>query len=384
MKSETEWIEFLLRARDDGLSIDEIVELTLELAGSGEVIEGWEFPTADLASTGGPSSLSTILVPLHLVAAGYRVPKLGVPGRPAGGIDTLAQIEGYRTNFSRADVERLLPACRYVHFESGGNFAPADATTFRLRQEHGCQSVAELAVASLLSKKVALAVEGAGLEIRVGRHGNFGATYSEARGNARTYMAVAARVGVRPVCILTDASVPYQPYIGRGEAIWALSKIFRSEADDWLQAHHRQCARMAEEVSGRIGSTRIENLWDVFAMNCKAQGGRAERLHQIADRISSQHKNTIVSPASGHCRYDLAALRRLLVIAQLKGGADRYPDGAGVRLLVEPGRSVSKGEAILSWRGCDTEAEFLKTGLANCCSIEESPILPAPIEVIHE
>ena len=384
MKSEGEWIEVLQRAKAVGLSIDEIVDLTLELANSGEVIGGWEFPTADLASTGGPSSLSTLLVPLHLVAAGYRVPKLGVPGRPAGGIDTLAQIEGYRTNFSRADVERLLPECWYVHFESGGDFAPADAATFRLRQEYDCQSVAELAVASLLSKKVALAVEGAGLEIRVGRHGNFGASFSEARGNARTYMAVAERVGVRPVCILTDASIPYQPYIGRSEALWALSKMFQGTAEGWLQAHYRQCALMADEISGRMGSRVIERLWDVFAMNCNAQGGQAEIIFQIADRTSSQHIHVIVSPKSGYCRYDLANLRRLLVAAQSKGGCGQYPDTAGVRLLIEPGQRVSKGEPIMSWRSCNADTESLETGLANCCSIEEFPVLPAPIEVINE
>tara|TARA_R110001606_G_scaffold199398_2_gene347097 strand:+ start:6538 stop:7707 length:1170 start_codon:yes stop_codon:yes gene_type:complete len=384
MKSEGEWIEMILRAKEIGLSIDEIVDLSLDLAHSGEVIGGWEFPTADLASTGGPSSLSTLLVPLHLVEAGCRVPKLGVPGRPAGGVDTLAQIEGYRTTFSRGEVERLLPLCRYVHFESGDIFAPADAATFRLRQEHGCQSVADLAVASLLSKKVALAVDMAGLEIRVGRHGNFGASFSEARVNARTYMDVAKRLGLRPICILTDASVPYQPYVGRGEAIWALSKIFRGEAERWLLAHHEQCAFMADEISGKAGSKDIGKLWEIFAINCRYQGGQANSIHQIADHISLQHTNFVVSPSSGFCRYDLANLRHLLVAAQSKGGSNQYPDTAGVRLLIEPGRRVSKGEPIMSWRSRTADADFLKAGLADCYAIEDIPANAAPIEVINE
>ncbi len=60
---------------------------------------------ADVASTGGPSSLSTLLSPLFLRAGGAVVPKLGVPGRPAGGIDCLAQIPGYRTELSAQEVE---------------------------------------------------------------------------------------------------------------------------------------------------------------------------------------------------------------------------------------------------------------------------------------
>src|SRR5690348_1284014 len=65
----------------------DLASLSSTLARSGEQKR---FPsnvhTADIASTGGPSSLSTLLGPLYLRALGFHVPKLGVPGRPAGGI----------------------------------------------------------------------------------------------------------------------------------------------------------------------------------------------------------------------------------------------------------------------------------------------------------
>ena len=49
---------------------------------------------ADVASTGGPGSLSTLLPPFVLSTLGCNVVKLGVPGRSAGAIDSLATLPG--------------------------------------------------------------------------------------------------------------------------------------------------------------------------------------------------------------------------------------------------------------------------------------------------
>lgn len=75
-------------------SVDLVAELASKLAASGHQRPKGRIE-ADLASTGGPSRLSTLLVLLQLVAAGCRVPTVGVPGRPAGGIDVLATVPGH-------------------------------------------------------------------------------------------------------------------------------------------------------------------------------------------------------------------------------------------------------------------------------------------------
>ncbi len=63
-------------------------DLARSVASSGAQISARASFSADVASTGGPTSLSTLICPLFLRAAGAVVPKLGVPGRPAGGIDS--------------------------------------------------------------------------------------------------------------------------------------------------------------------------------------------------------------------------------------------------------------------------------------------------------
>lgn len=60
---------------------------------------------------------------------GYIVPKLGVPGRPAGGLDVLVQIPGYRTSLSGKQVAAVIEACGYAHFEAK-TIAPMDNEFF--------------------------------------------------------------------------------------------------------------------------------------------------------------------------------------------------------------------------------------------------------------
>jgi hypothetical protein len=84
--SDFEIVAFLRSVSEDAPSDASLAaELATALASSGEVYDPHCLLTADVASTGGPSSLSTLLCPLFLRVGGLVVPKLGVPGRPAGG-----------------------------------------------------------------------------------------------------------------------------------------------------------------------------------------------------------------------------------------------------------------------------------------------------------
>src|SRR5438309_6583735 len=77
----------------------DIAYLATRLAKSGELLSKFDNQlVADVASTGGPSSLSTVLCPLYLARGGAIVPTLGVPGRPAGGTDILACVHGFTSS----------------------------------------------------------------------------------------------------------------------------------------------------------------------------------------------------------------------------------------------------------------------------------------------
>lgn len=360
----------ILRAPDD---IDAIVELARALAESGRC-RPVNVNSADVASSGGPSSLSTLLCPLHLVAAGLTVPKIGVVGRPAGGVDVLGTVPGYRAELSSDEFEHVLSTAHYAHTVAGQTWAPADAILFRLRQEQGTQAIPALAVASLLAKKFAGGVGVAGLEARVAAHGNFGATVSEARKNADLYCEVATKLGLLPVVILTDARVPFQPYLGRGESLTALTLILRGQTQDpWLTSHAALCSKIADIVTrcsrsskAADGDPSLNAASDAMEENLRAQGSSRADLDQRVELVASHSRTVVHADSDGFVDYRLDRLRALLLATQSgsqpqTGKRSTYPDASGIRLLRAPWQEVRRGEPVLEFRStAEAETSTLK------------------------
>lgn len=366
----------------EGLQLEQIAELALQLAASGSQLNLGDAATADIASTGGPTSLSTLLCPPMLVATGWQVPKLGVPGRPAGGIDVLGTIPGYKTTLDAAAAGRVLANCNYVHVDAGAAFAPADAALFRYRQRVGAQAVPDLAIASLLAKKIAMGVKRVGLEVRVAGHGNFGADFAEAKRASQKFCAVARVVGIESFCLLTDASRPFQPFLGRGEALLALRLVLDGDESDWLAEHVEACTSMTSAV---VGTAKFDRrvISEAAIRNIEAQGGSERAFREYADEIVSRHNGALVADRSGHVLYDLHKLRTAVMQAQ--GTSLGYTDDAGLILLVRPGDRVEPGENLLSVRCPAAARQAFEAALRGAITISVTPAGSPPVamECVH-
>lgn len=352
-------------------------KLAVVLADSGSRFCRPNAATADVASTGGPSSLSTLLCPLFLRVGGLEVPKLGVPGRPAGGIDCLAQIAGYKTTLNDDELHVAMGRAGYAHFLSSGRFAPLDARVFKLRQEHGFQEVPTLVAASLLSKKIAVGLTTACLDVRVAHHGNFGRTMAEAEENATMFARAAALVGIAGRPVLTDGSTPYQPYVGRKEALAALADVFSSTADSWLQEHVETCRRLSiaaapADRAPLIQAAEAGDLRHAFMENVAAQGAEEEAFSEAVRKARGGARLEILADGDGRVSVSLEAVRRCLVAAQATGPNKdvAFPDPAGVILLKRPGDVVLKGEALATVRvDVDSMVGRLKQDLCAAISV---------------
>jgi pyrimidine-nucleoside phosphorylase len=341
------------------------------MAKSGNVFE-WSSDevTADLASTGGPTSLSTLLGPLYLRSYGLLIPKLGVPGRPAGGIDVLAQLPGYRITFTSREIRDVLTKCGYVHFLADDNFAPLDALLFRYRQKVGSQDVPFLAVASLLAKKIASGVKIAGLDVRVASHGNFGGTFSQARHFAKMFCAVARSAGISAVAVMTDARTPYQPFVGRGEALLALKTIFDGRAEPWLNEHNNRCRLMAAHVASLTDRQPTEGesheIRARFAQNIEAQGSSMDAFEMKVDAVVAGHRHKLIATADGFLKIDIGAIRDTFakVHSRLES-ACQFADELGLILQVPVGSYVKRGTLLATVRATGVIWSEFRTKLEN-------------------
>lgn len=336
-------------------------ELATILAASGERLSIDGAVVADVASTGGPASLSTLLAPLFLRAAGAIVPKLGVPGRPAGGIDCLAQIPGYRTDLSGRDVNEILSGSGYAHFLAKGEMAPLDGRMFKLRQAMNAQAVPTLVAGSLLSKKLAVGVKYAGLDIRVASHGNFGNDRGTAAANARLFSDAARALDIDASPVLTDARYPYQPYLGRREALLALDDVFRGTCPPWLGGHVETCRVLAlacvpADLRPKIADVSPKELRQHFDDNLVAQGANPDDFDAVVRDTRREHTGYVLAAHDGFCFYHLDLLRDRLVEWQGMFRSERlpFPDPVGLVLLAAPGQWVSGGTPIATIRAPET------------------------------
>jgi pyrimidine-nucleoside phosphorylase len=338
-------------------NVEVAASLARILADSGKKFSSHRSDSADVASTGGPASLSTLLAPLYLRAAGIPVAKLGVPGRPAGGIDCLAQISGYRIRFTIEEAESIYKRTGFVHFLADGEAAPLDRRMFEVRQEIGAQAVPTLVAASLLAKKLVANVRFVGLDVRVAVHGNFGGDWNEAKRNALFFRAVAKALMLSAAPVLTDGEFPYQPFLGRGESLLALANIFDGNADSWLREHDQLCQRLAlqcvpHKLRPNVAKVSPSELRDVFLTNVRAQSGSPESFVQVTNLTKAGHTAEIVAHRSGFVTYSLRELRDLFVGLQRRAQTrnSEFPDPIGLILLRRPGEWVEKTKPLATMR----------------------------------
>ncbi len=336
----------------------DIAYLAKKLAQSGVMLREKDGPVkADIASTGGPGSLTTIFTPLFLNAFGLSIPKLGVPGRPAGGIDVLAQIPGYRYDLEEKEIVHILSKGGYVHFLASAKYAPLDAKLFEYRKKHGALIYPPLVIASILAKKIAVGVQFAGLDVRVAPHGNFGSSWEAARENAKCFCRVAALVDCNGVCFLTDNTIPPQPYIGRGEALVAVSRYFEGKTPIWLKNHIDMCYAMAKSLANRanLKATSYPSRSDIltlFSNNLHNQGTSFEAFKIRVDQVEKEPTFDLQAQEEGFLEVNIDMIRDIItsIQAQALNNLSLFPDPCGITFVKIPGQYVNKGEQIASIR----------------------------------
>lgn len=143
----------------NGMTDEEIVNLTFAMANSGDVLDLSKFGenVVDKHSTGGVGDkVSIILLPI-IASLGIPVAKMSGRGLgfTGGTVDKLESIPGYKTNI---DIHNFIQNVENIGISMIGqtaNLAPADKKIYALRDSISCVESIPLIASSIMSKKIA-------------------------------------------------------------------------------------------------------------------------------------------------------------------------------------------------------------------------------------
>ncbi len=307
--------EVLIDRYASDLSAGAVAELAEALAASGNVLQLPEDlqPYADVPSTGGPSSLSTLLCPLLLVTNGFHVPKISATGSVSGAIDTLMMIPGYRADLDAASLVHSLRAGGIAHSLQSEGLCPADRVLIEVRRQKGAMRQSRLLTASLLSKKLVVPGTLAVFDFRLGEAGNVADTLEEGREIAEFFLSVARKLGVIAAVVLTNGQSYSCSAVGRLESLTLLTSMLQGK-DQPLPLDRRH-VEACENIAGVAASLmrepmthttnqrcqeRVKSAWQVFCAHLEAQGAGHRQLNTALEMRTEQHVDVTSAREAGY------------------------------------------------------------------------------------
>ncbi len=213
----------------NGMSKEEITNLTLAMAYSGEVLDLSEFGiVVDKHSTGGIGDKVTLILAPIIASLGIPIAKMSGRGLgyTGGTIDKIESIPGYQTNIDIKTFKENVKKLGVSLIGQTLNLAPADKKIYALRDATATTESIPLISSSIMSKKIAAGANKIVLDVTCGS-GAFMKNLDDAVKLAETMKNIGKLAEKETICVITSMEEPLGEAVGNSleviEAIDALN-----------------------------------------------------------------------------------------------------------------------------------------------------------------
>ena len=219
----------------NGMDEEEITNLTLAMAHSGDILDLSELGTVvDKHSTGGVGDKVTLILAPIIASLGIPVAKMSGRGLgyTGGTIDKLESIPGYQTNISEEDFISNVKKIGISLIGQTMNLAPADKKIYALRDATSTTESIPLIASSIMSKKIAAGANKIVLDVTYGS-GAFMKTKKKAQELADTMIKIGKLAGRETVAVITPMEEPLGRNVGNNlEVIEVVEALKGNMAED--------------------------------------------------------------------------------------------------------------------------------------------------------
>lgn len=212
----------------NGMTEEEITNLTLAMAHSGDILDLSEFGiVVDKHSTGGIGDKVTLILAPIIASLGIPVAKMSGRGLgyTGGTIDKLEAIPGYQTNITIDEFRRNVGTIGISLMGQTLNLAPADKKLYALRDTIAATASIPLISSSIMSKKIAAGANKIVLDVTCGS-GAFMKDLDQATHLAETMKKIGELAQKETICVITSMEEPLGEAVGNAleveEAVRAL------------------------------------------------------------------------------------------------------------------------------------------------------------------
>lgn len=275
----------------NGMDDQEITDLTLAMASSGDILDLSTISTniVDKHSTGGVGDkVSLILLPL-VASCGVTVAKMSGRGLgfTGGTIDKLESIPGYEVNISMDEFLKKVRTNGISLISQTLNLAPADKKIYALRDGIDCVGSIPLIASSIMSKKIASGANKIVLDVTVGK-GAFMKDMKSAQELAKQMIKIGKLADREVVCILTNMNEPIGYAIGNSIEIEEVVAFLNGDMPEDLK-----------EVVLELGAYMIK----LSGLGDDIEENKIKMLENVKNGLALEKLKTLIEGQNGDIRY---------------------------------------------------------------------------------
>lgn len=365
-----------------GMSSEELGELTLSMSRSGEQISFADLPgkTVDKHSTGGVGDTTSLIIAPLVASVGVNMPKMSGRGlgHTGGTIDKLESIPGFHTSISEERFKSIISETHVAIAGQTANLAPADKKIYALRDVTGTVESIPLIASSIMSKKLASGADIIMLDVKTGS-GAFMKKAEDAVKLADAMIQIGKHAGKKTLALISDMSQPLGYAVGNIlEVKEAIACLENNGPEDLTSlslafASHLVFAAGKTQTLSEAEQLVTENLANgkalaAFKNMVAAQGGDTNYISHPEKFAQAEKTIEVVAPTSGYIS-ELDALQVGKVSHLMGAGRDSLDDEidltAGVLLHKKIGDKVAQGEQIATLYTNYHDEERLQTAITD-------------------